>query len=87
MARRKRQSSTDNTIVDSYVVRIYRRTAPRDGGSGTLVGLVEDVRDGGERHAFHSISELWDVLGAGGATASAVSRDRRSSSGHGDHSS
>jgi len=81
------RKSTGNTIVDSYVVRIYRRTAPRNDGSGTLVGLVEDVRDSGKRHAFHSISELWDVLGVGGTTTSAGPRGRRSPDGHGDRSS
>lgn len=81
MARRKRQLSTSNTPVDSYVVRIYRRTPGRDGGSGTLVGLVEEVYADGGRHPFHNISELWDILGAGGIAAPAVHR------GHGDHSS
>lgn len=80
MAWRKRQLSMDNTMVERYVVRIYRRPAPRDGGSGTRVGLVEDVRDGGERHPFHGISELGDALGAGGVAASAGPRDTRSTS-------
>ncbi len=40
MIRRKRQWSTGNTNVDRYVVRIDRRTAPRDGGSGTLKPLL-----------------------------------------------
>ncbi|GEM_PF-5409510 len=86
MARQKRQLSTDNTDVDSYIVRIYRRTAGRDGGSGTLVGLVEDVYTDSKRRPFHNISELWDILGAGGVTVFAVHRDQRSSSGHGGHS-
>jgi len=86
MAQQKRQLSTDNAIVDSYIVRIYRRTAGRDGDSGTLVGLVEEVYTDGERHPFHNISELWDILGTGGVAVFAAHRDRHSSSGHGGHS-
>ncbi len=47
-----------NTIVDSYVVCIYQHTAGRHDGSGTLVGLVEDVHADSERYPFHSMSEL-----------------------------
>lgn len=69
-----------NTNVDSYVVRIYRRTARRADDSETLTGLVEDANNSGH-HAFHSMHELWDILRAKSVTArSALRRGRRSAS-------
>jgi hypothetical protein len=87
MAWQKQQLSMGNTHVDSYVVRIYRRTTGRHGGSGTLVGLVEDVHADSERHPFHSMSELWDILDASGVTTPAVHHGQPPPSDHGGHSS
>ena len=49
-------------VVDSYIVRIYRR---RRHDAGELDGLVEIV-GGGSRIAFHCSKELWDILAQGG---------------------
>ena len=43
--------------MDSYVVRVYRRTTARSG----VVGLVEDVQKR-ERRGFTSFEELWAIL-------------------------
>jgi len=44
--------------MNSYVVRIYRRT---NNNPRLLVGVVEEpgVR---EKKAFHNLYELWDIL-------------------------
>src|ERR1700674_5440198 len=46
------------TRSDSYIVRVYRRSA---GDAPQFVGVVERVRTG-RRSPFHNITELWDVL-------------------------
>jgi hypothetical protein len=45
-------------LIESYVIRIYRR--PAGGGHG-LVGLVEAEGIGGQRR-FGSVEELWAIL-------------------------
>jgi hypothetical protein len=44
--------------MESYIVRIYRRseTIPHK-----LIGIVEEVEDGGKR-AFTNLQELWEIL-------------------------
>jgi hypothetical protein len=45
-------------LIESYVIRIYRR--PAGGGHG-LVGLVEAEGVGGQRR-FSNVEELWAIL-------------------------
>ena len=45
-------------LIESYVIRIYRR--PAGGGHG-LVGLVEAEGIGGQRR-FSTVEELWEIL-------------------------
>ena len=54
----------DGSTVDYYVVRIYRK-APAGGAEGrALVGMVEMAETaGGQQRAFHTIEELWQILG------------------------
>jgi hypothetical protein len=52
--------------MDSYIVRIYRRqscpgAARRARDGVTLIGVVEDARDGTQR-CFHDMEQLWSVL-------------------------
>jgi len=44
--------------MDSYLVRIYRRT---ENNPRMLVGVVEEVGVK-EKKAFHNLYELWDIL-------------------------
>jgi hypothetical protein len=46
-------------LLDSYVIRIYRR--PPAGGGHELVGLVEAEGIGGQR-SFSTVEELWAIL-------------------------
>ena len=50
---------TGNPAPRSYVIRIYRQSAR------TLVGQIEDVETG-EIRPFHSIVDLWRLLGGRG---------------------
>jgi hypothetical protein len=45
-------------ILESYIIRIYRRenNDPRN-----IVGIVEEV-EGEERKAFTNLDELWNIL-------------------------
>ena len=45
-------------IMDSYVIRIYRRTKD---DTKSLIGIVEHIGVEG-RMAFHNIEELWTIL-------------------------
>jgi hypothetical protein len=49
------------TGEDTYIVRLYRRSA---GDPVQLVGVVERVRTG-RNTAFHNMNELWDALVSG----------------------
>ena len=44
--------------MDSYLVRIYRRT---EDNPRMLVGVVEEV-GANDKKAFHNLYELWDIL-------------------------
>ncbi len=44
--------------MNSYVVRIYRRT---NNNPRLLVGVVEEIGMK-EKKAFHNLYELWDIL-------------------------
>lgn len=47
-------------MVESYIIRIYRR--PEQGsGEGAMDGLLENPVSG-ESQAFHSAEELWRLL-------------------------
>jgi len=61
--------------VDSYLIRIYRRTPGKASARRThdkvdLVGIVETAA-GNEQRRFHTIEELWDFL-AGEADAEEI---------------
>ncbi len=58
--------------MNSYVVRIYRRT---NNNPRLLVGVVEEVGVK-EKKAFHNLYELWDILNL-------PQKGRRSNSGDG----
>ena len=45
-------------LIESYVIRIYRRHA---GGGHGFVGLVEADGTGGQR-SFSTVEELWETL-------------------------
>jgi hypothetical protein len=47
--------------MESYIVRIYRRseTIPHK-----LIGVVEEV-EAGEKRAFTNLQELWEILDPG----------------------
>ena len=51
-------------LVESYVVRIYRR----GGVDQCMAGTVE-ASDGGCAQSFHDAGELWQLLAAGRADA------------------
>lgn len=74
MSTSRRRGNPAQAGVDSYVVRIYRRPARRGNGPETLTGLIEDANNNSERLAFHSMSELWDILCAKGAAARPAGR-------------
>ncbi len=44
--------------MNSYLVRIYRKA---DNNPRMLVGVVEEV-GANDKKAFHSLSELWNIL-------------------------
>ena len=44
--------------MNSYLVRIYRKA---ENNPRMLVGVVEEIGVK-EKKAFHSLSELWDIL-------------------------
>lgn len=48
-------------VLESYIVRIYRRNPKL---RGTLQGVVEDVRSQ-TRRAFRSVNQLYEILGGG----------------------
>jgi hypothetical protein len=45
-------------VMNSYLVRIYRRT---ENNPRMLIGVVEEVGVK-EKKAFHNLHELWDIL-------------------------
>lgn len=49
--------------MESYVVRIYRRSEATAGAASgaSLVGLVEPT-DGGATQPFRNVAELWRIL-------------------------
>lgn len=51
-------SLKDGVLMNSYVVRIYRRT---NNNPRLLVGVVEEPGAKG-KNAFHNLYELWDIL-------------------------
>ncbi|MGR9088921.1 MAG: hypothetical protein ACU841_17900 [Gammaproteobacteria bacterium] len=59
-------------MVDSYIVRIYRRA----GDNTPLAGVVEDTR-WGTRQGFLNRSELWDILSGGSASENGAGRAQR----------
>jgi len=48
--------------MDSYIVHILRRNNASQDDEIQLDGVVEIVREGGLRHAFHNLEELWEIL-------------------------
>lgn len=48
-------------VVESYIVRIYRRNPKQ---RRTLQGVVEDVQSH-TRRAFRSVNQLYEILGMG----------------------
>lgn len=48
--------------MDSYIVHILRRSNADQDKEMQLDGVVEIVREGGLRHAFHNLEELWEIL-------------------------
>lgn len=70
---RPRRNMTPSGGSDSYVARVYHRGSR----TGTApAGLVEDIRDG-ERHTFHTMAELWALLGFPAAEAAGPAASRK----------
>ena len=49
-------------ILDSYIVRIYRRVSSKNGEVNEAVGLVEKVSNGGQTQSFSNYSSLVRLL-------------------------
>jgi hypothetical protein len=49
-------------IMDSYIVRIYRRISNKNGEVNEAVGLVEKVSNGGKTQSFSNYSSLVRLL-------------------------
>jgi hypothetical protein len=48
----------ERNMVESYVIRIYRRN---DSDPGHLVGIVENANDG-RQVLFSTMRQLWEIL-------------------------
>ncbi len=59
--------------MNSYVVRIYRRT---NNNPRLLVGVVEEAGVK-EKKAFHNLYELWDILNLKKRETDKAKKDRR----------
>jgi hypothetical protein len=53
--------STESNIIESYVIRIYRRT---DSDPQQAIGIAERTEDGRQQH-FSTMQQLWEILMAG----------------------
>lgn len=76
---RPRRNMTPSGGSDSYVVRVYHRSRTGTAPAGLVEdirGLVEDIRDG-ERHTFHTMAELWALLGFPAAEAAGPAASRK----------
>jgi hypothetical protein len=68
---------TDWAAVESYIVRIYRRSRKRP---RVLVGTVETAGEEGKR-AFSNAEELWEILEHHVKRSSSAPPDSRDDSG------
>jgi hypothetical protein len=50
----------ESNVVESYVIRIYRRS---DSDPGHLVGIVENTNDG-RQLPVSTMQQLWEILTA-----------------------
>jgi hypothetical protein len=60
------------SVLQSYVIRVYRRS---DDNPQHLVGIVEIVQDGRQQR-FSSMQELWEILMARDAKVARAGRTR-----------